>query len=166
MSDDLPPKTERYVIEQIKLDQSLTAGLEDLLAEHWREVALDQDSVPLEPDYDRYRALERQGGLRALGATVRGRLVGYNVFFIQRPIHYAGQTWGINDILYVSPSARTTMVGPRLVKEAEQLLPRYGVTKVIYHAKTSIYEPGKATLTDLLLRLGYRHDENVLTKRL
>ncbi len=168
MSVALRPRNS-LTIDFMRIDDALSGGLEDLLAEHWDEVALDKDVVPLDVDWDRYRVLERQGGLKSLAAKRGGRLIGYNAFFIQHPMHYKAQTWAINDVLYLTPAERTTMLGPRMIREAEARLPKFGVKKVIYHAKFHVHSPGKekgATLGDLLVRMGYRRDEEVLSKLL
>lgn len=170
MSAALRPRTKVHEIEWIKIDAALTAGFEDMMAAHWEEVALDKDQVPLAPDWPRYRLFERQGILKALGMrSAAGKLVGYNVFFVQPPMHYAAQRWAVNDILYLDPAERSGTLGARMIREAEERFRPAGVGKIIYHAKLHVHSPGKekgATVTDLLVRMGYRHDENVLTKLL
>ena len=45
--------------------------------EHWKELALNQDTIKLDPDWDKFYALDVQGILRILTVRVEGRLVGY-----------------------------------------------------------------------------------------
>ena len=55
-----PKKSEpALTFEWERLDRALGEGLEDMLAAHWEEEALDKDTVALAIDWDRYRRLER-----------------------------------------------------------------------------------------------------------
>jgi GNAT superfamily N-acetyltransferase len=159
---DAPPR-----LEWESLDRALASGLEDMLVQHWEEVALDRDRFPLVPDWDRYRMLERVGVLRAVSLRTDAGLLGYNVFFVQPTLHYSTSTWAVNDILYLHPDHRKGLAGARLIRGAEPMLATLGVQKVIYHTKLDLYfghGKARATLGTFLERLGYRHAENVYAK--
>lgn len=166
-------KADVLTLDWMTIGDALSAGLEDMLIEHWEEVALDREAVPLAPDWAKYQMLERAGVLKSLAAMRAGRFIGYNVFFVQPTIHYSTSLWALNDILYLKPSERVGMAGARLIREAERRFRDMGVVKVLYHSKLEPPEgrrstSGKAasTVGDLLLKLGYRHIENVYAKML
>lgn len=167
MSDDPNPPSD-LVIGWEKVGRARADGLDDLLAAHWAEVALDQDRYPLAPDWPRYHALERQGVLRSVSARRKGRLVGYNVFFVQPPIHYSTSVWALNDVLFLHPDHRAGLLGYRLVRAAEELLKGIGVARVIYHTKLHVMLGSKRErpLGDLMKRLGYSQAEEVWGKNL
>jgi GNAT superfamily N-acetyltransferase len=146
---------------------TLEAGLEDLIALHWEEVALNKDAVPLSPDWSKYHLLERAGVLKVVGARLGKRLIGYDIFFVQPTMHYSSCLWAVNDILYLDPDHRKGLAGARLIRESEKMLKPLGVTKVIYHTKLHVHlGHGKArdTVGGLLKRLGYAHVEEVYAK--
>lgn len=151
------------------IDQARADGLDDLLALHWEEVALNKDAVPLAIDWPRYRVLEKTGALKALTMRQDGALIGYDVFFVQPTLHYATSTWALNDILYLTPEARKGLAGARMIRTAEQMLRELGVQKVIYHTKLHL-NLGRRTDGDtvgrLLAAMGYTHVENVWAKML
>src|SRR6266576_7312864 len=66
----------------------LAHELPPLFHEHWKELALNQDTVKLDPNWDQFNALDVQGILRILTVRMEGRLVGY-VFLLFGPhLHY------------------------------------------------------------------------------
>lgn len=91
--------------------EALSEGLEEakpLLARHWRELALNQDRFPLDPDYFAYLKRERAGGVRAYSVrTPGGALVGYAIYFVQRHLHYRTVKYAISDVFWLSPTLRT-----------------------------------------------------------
>lgn len=108
-----------------------------LFEAHWHEIGLDRHRVPLHIDYARYALMERDGGLAAWTARDDdGRLVGYNVFFLHRHLHYASTLYAQNDVIYLDPDRRMGMAGVRLIKTALDGLKLMGVQKVLFHVKT------------------------------
>lgn len=149
------------------LDKLLADGFEDLLVSHWQEVALDQETIPLAPDWQRYFALEKAGAFKAMAMYRSSFLVGYSCFFIHPHNHYRHTLHAINDIIYVDHGSRG--LGFRLVREAERKLKDLGVVKVIYHVKLDILltrEDRPATVGDLLTAMRYKHIENCYAKLL
>ena len=95
-------------LEWEPLRRLLDEGVEELLARHWEEVAVDHDSIPLAPDWDRAFALQAAGVLRTAALRRNGRLIGYNAFHVLQPLHYRMTTHAVNDVLYVDPDERGT----------------------------------------------------------
>lgn len=120
-----------------KLDMCLKEGIDDLVRAHWREVALDQDAVPLSVNWAQYEEMEQRGILFAVTMHVDGKLVGYNIFFVMPHIHYSTTLHALNDIVYVRPEHRG-IDGVRLILEAERQLKARGAVKVLYHSKSDL----------------------------
>lgn len=150
------------------LDDLLADGLEDMLFQHWQEVGLDHDAVPLAPDWPYYRAIEKQGIFRMIAMREFGQLVGYNAFFVNRHLHYRHTLHAVNDYFWLAPERRHGWAGVRLLRDSERLLAAAGVVKVMYHVKPHVLLGARrsGTAGDLLVRLGYRHVEDVYSKLL
>ena len=146
------------------IDRLLDEGVEDLLFKHWQEVAMDRERIPLDPDWDRARQLERDKVLWTAALRRGGRLIGYNSMCVHPHIHYRSTLHAVNDVVYVDPAERGA-AGVRLVRGTEALLKPMGVVKVIYHTKLAPIG-GKHTVGDLLSVLGYTHFENLYCKLL
>lgn len=142
----------------------LDEGVEDLLFQHWQEVAMDQERIPLDPDWEFARLQESRGILRTAALRRDGRLVGYNSFCVSPHIHYRSTLHAVNDVIYVDPAERGA-AGVKLVRGTEAMLAALGVVKVIYHTKLAPIG-GKHTVGDLLAALGYKHFENLYCKLL
>lgn len=100
-----------------------------LLPLHYRELALNQDKVPLAPQYSVYIERERQGGLIFVTLRDAGALVGYFIGFIAPGLHYSTCLTCTMDIFYVHPERRTGSVGVRLFRFVEAELRRRGVQR-------------------------------------
>ena len=140
----------------------LADGLEDMLFEHWQEVGLDHDAVPLAPDWEHYRDMEKQGIFRIIAMRDFGQLVGYSAFFVNRHLHYRHTLHASNDYFWLRPDKRRGWAGVRLFRDSERLLKAAGVVKIAYHIKPHVLLGARksGTAGDLLLRLGYRHAED------
>lgn len=119
--------------QEERLDDVLEE-LEPLLQEHYKEVAMYQDKIELNPDYDLYRLMERQGTLHILTARDPD-LQGYCVTFINKHPHYKDHKYAVNDIIYVSPEHRHTDVAYEMLKELERLMLLEGVSVMTFHMK-------------------------------
>jgi len=103
------------------------AELAALFPAHWEEVGIFKDRMPLDPNFDRYLAMDRAD--EVLVVVVRRDQVvrGYGVFFIHKNMHYAGTLTAQADIFYIVPEERTRGVGKLLFTTAEHELKRRGV---------------------------------------
>jgi GNAT superfamily N-acetyltransferase len=110
-----------------------------LLKEHWKEVAVYQDDVPLDVDVDRYRQLEEMDRLHIVTCRDDGKLVGYCVTFINNHLHYKSTVFALNDIIYLSPEYRRAGVAYEMVTFVEECLKaRWDVKVLTLHMKTAI----------------------------
>jgi hypothetical protein len=142
---------------------ALLAEMLPLLERHWREVAHYLD-IPLEVDASVYHAAESRGALRIY--TVRdcspdaaNQLLGYSVYFVRANPHYASSVQAVQDVVYVSPTARGS-TGARLIRYADDQLRLAGVQAVYHHVKVA-HNWGA-----MLERMGYQAVDVIYAKRL
>lgn len=103
--------------------------LKQLLPQHWEELALNQDKVPLDPQYDVYFDREKQGELLFVCLREGGDLVGYFIGFIAPGLHYRNCLTCTMDIFYVRKDKRNGRAGIILFKFVEEELERRGVKR-------------------------------------
>src|SRR4051812_31398113 len=105
------------------------AELSVLLPEHYKELALNQDKVPLDPQYSVYIERERQGGLLFVTLRDAGELVGYFIGFIAPGLHYKTCLTCTMDIFYIRKDKRVGSGGVRLFRFVETQLRQRGVQR-------------------------------------
>lgn len=118
--------------------ESLTERLEELkpmFPEHWKELALDQDKVPLDPQFDIYLERDRRGEVLFIAARESGELVGYFVGFVAPGLHYRTCLTLTMDIFWIHPSHRKRGAGVRLFKVVEAEAIRRGVKRMFVGSK-------------------------------
>lgn len=113
--------------------ESLTQRLEELkplLPAHFAELALNQDKVPLDPQYEIYLERDRCGEVVFVTVRELGELVGYYVGFVAPGLHYGGCLTCTTDIFWIRPDKRgQALPGARLFREVERELRRRGVQR-------------------------------------
>jgi len=133
---------------------------EYLLQQHWEEIALNKDTIKLNPDWDAYYDLEELGALKIFTARFDGKLVGYFVVICRNHLHYKDDLFAFNDVLYLQKDYRKGLTGAKLMKFAEKCLKEDGVSVLVVNTKR--HKP-----FDILLSwLGFKHTENIYTKYL
>ena len=137
--------------------------LPPLFKRHWKEIALNQEHIPLDPDWDRYFALDLAGVLRCLTVRDGPTLVGYIFFFVFPHLHYASTCWAQSDIFWLDPLYRQGWTGIRMFKTAEKQLQQWGVRVVTINVKLH-FEASRGTIGKLLERLGYKPVETIYSK--
>jgi GNAT superfamily N-acetyltransferase len=118
--------------------ESLTERLDEmkpLLPIHWEELALNQDKVPLDPQYETY--LKRDALGEVLFVTIRedGFIIGYFVGFIAPGLHYKTCLTCTMDIFYVCQESRGSGAGWSLFKAVEAECKRRGVQRMFVGSK-------------------------------
>jgi hypothetical protein len=89
--------------------ETLRDTMEELKAhfdEHWRALALNQDKVPLDPDYGHYFERENLGQVMLVVLRETGRVVAYFVGFLAPALHYQSCYTLTMDIFWLSPAYR------------------------------------------------------------
>lgn len=130
-----------------------------LIELHYKEIALNQDVIKLNPDWEAYREGEAKGQIKCFTARDGGALVGYFVVCLHRNLHYKDHLWATNDIIFLHPDYRKGFTAIKLIKFAEECLHEDGVSILVINSKT--HKPFDA----ILERMGYSHIENVFSKR-
>lgn len=147
--------------QEEKFSDCIDEGL-PLLKNHYKEVALNQDEIPLDIDFDGYLMLESLGKLFVLTVRDEGKLIGYHSVILSHSLHYRSTLFGDTDIFYVSPDHRGGRLGLRLFKESEARLKPKGVKQVLVQHKLHVHP----YIGKILEYLGYREIEHVYAKTL
>ena len=127
---------------------------------HWQEVALHQEAIPLDPDFDEYQRLADAGQLHVTVARQRGACVGYAVLVVRRHLHYRTSLTGFFDLYYVAPEFRRGWTGVNLFRHVEAAMRRRGVARLFTGTKVSL------DMSRIFERLGYDESERLHTKLL
>lgn len=136
--------------------ESLTAilpELKPLFPEHYRELALNQDDVPLDPQYDEYLRRDAAGAVMLVTLRDRGELCGYFVGFVAPGLHYQTCLTLTMDIFFVRADHRGKMGGIILFRAVEKEARRRGVQRMFVGSKCH------KDASFLFERLGYREVE-------
>lgn len=144
---------------------TLAKEITPLFREHWREIALYQDSVPLEPNWDLYFQYEILGLLQVLTVRADGLLVGYVFLIITPHLHYASTIYAHCDMFWLRPSFRRGLLGYQMLKQAVEKAEALKVT-VMYVAIKKHFLKSRGTIGKLLERLGFSAEETVYYKQL
>ena len=144
---------------QVERFADMMAELPPLIYRHWREIALNQDAIKLDPDWEKYLALERAGCLFV--ATVRdgGALQGYWISFVYPHLHYKNSLQSFYDVYYVDPAHRGGRTALRFFRFVEAELKARGVQKL--HTMVKLHRNRASRLWE---KLGYTAVEVVYTK--
>lgn len=103
--------------------------------QHWEELALNKDKVPLAPQYDVYEARDDAGQLMLVTLRDTGRLVGYFIGFIAPGLHYKTCLTLTMDIFWTHPDVRGGFAGVKLFRAVEKDARRRGVHRIFYGSK-------------------------------
>lgn len=107
--------------------------IEALIVEHYREIALFKDKVPLVPKWDTYRQIEEAGKIHFCTARDKesGGLIGYYISIVDTHLHYGETLHAMLDIYFIKPEYRRGTTGIRLFQFMEEEMKKLGV-QVIY----------------------------------
>ena len=134
-----------------------------LFKRHWQEIAVNQDKIPLDPNWDLYFAYDLADILNVLTVRSNGVLVGYYFILIYPHLHYCSTAWAQTDIFWIDPAYRSGWTGVRMFREGERQAKARGA-KVIKVIVKLFFEAERGTLGRILKRLGYANDEAVWSK--
>lgn len=153
----MPLKYQQEFLATIKTD------IQYLIELHWSEIALNQDNIKLNPDWDAYHNLEDQGKLKIFTARDDDgddKLIGYFVVILGNNIHYKDHLFAANDVIYLHKDYRKGFAGTRLIKFAESYLKGDGVSVLLINTK--VHQP----FDKVLDRIGFNLIERVYSKYL
>jgi L-amino acid N-acyltransferase YncA len=106
-----------------------------LFPAHWKELALDKDQVPLDPDYNEYQRRHEAGMVMVVTAREDGTLAGYSVNFVAPGLHYRTCITLTTDIYWVRPDARGARMGLEMFALVEKLARARGVHRIFAGVK-------------------------------
>ena len=131
-----------------------------LLESHWDEIALNKETIKLNPNWEAYEMLEQLGSLGLYTARKQSKLVGYFVVIAEKSIHYKDHIFAANDIIYLDPAHRKGFLGLKLIKFVEQDLKSMGVS--VLTINTKVHQPFDV----IMKRLGFSLIERTYSKYL
>jgi GNAT superfamily N-acetyltransferase len=140
---------------------AIAKELPPLFEKHWREIALNQDKVPLDPDWARYYDYDLLGILQVLTVRFDGGLVGYLFVFVHPHLHYASTLWAQTDLYWINPAYRGR--GVSLFRLMEKRLRELKVQAVYVNMKLH-FEAERGTIAKIFERLGYKPIETIWVK--
>lgn len=123
------------ITAQIEPWSEMKRDLLPLLPLHWAELALNQDRVPLDPQYDIYDAREAAGQTLVVTLRELGVLVGYFIGFVAPGLHYRTCLTLTMDIFWTHPDIRKGFAAVRMFREVEREAKRRGVQRIFYGSK-------------------------------
>jgi GNAT superfamily N-acetyltransferase len=135
-----------------------------LFKQHWQELALNKDVVPLDPNWDEYYQLDISGVLQVLTARVPGgQLVGYVFLLVGPNRHYKSTRWGHAEMYWLDPVYRQGWTGVRFMKAMVTGARTLGVVNLTLATKLHFADN---RVTKLLQRLGFVPIETIHAMRL
>jgi hypothetical protein len=146
------------VTYQVEKFEDIYLDIQQIFDDHWEEVALDKESIKLNPDYDKYILLSKTGILHMVTAREYGKIIGYHISVIYPHIHYKDSLTCFTDIFFVVKEKRKGFTGIKLLKFMEESVKAKGVQKIYMGTKLHI------DISLLLERLNYKQIEKIFTK--
>jgi GNAT superfamily N-acetyltransferase len=144
-------------------DGLLTIGVEKLgeiheeirplHAEHFGETEVLYLDTPFDPDYDRYRELEKTGGFVLITARWGTKLVGYIQYYVFRDLHTQGAYMAREDAMFITAEARGNKLAPRMLAYAEHAMAGLGCSFIGMTSKGPV---GGPEIGPFLESKGYR----------
>jgi GNAT superfamily N-acetyltransferase len=114
---------------------SFIEEMKPLLVRHWKEVAMHQDKIAFDPDYEKYLVMEEMGMVHAVTVRDEGRLIGYLVSLVAPNLHYKESVWAMNDVIYLDEAYRHTGVAQELIHYTQVCLKAMNVDVMSIHMK-------------------------------
>lgn len=162
-SDPEKPETRHGLAYRWERFGRIQKELPPLFAKHWREIALNQDKIQLDPSWDQYLAYDIANVLQVLTVRDEGKLVGYVFMLVHPHLHYASSVWAQSDIYWLDPAYRFGWSGIRMFREVEKGMKRLGVEVVLMNMKLHFQED-RGTIEKLFARLKYKPIEVLWAK--
>jgi hypothetical protein len=142
--------------------RSIHRELLPLFKKHWKEIALDQDLVPLDPDWEYYFAVDERQILHILTARAsNGKLAGYIFNIIGSHNHYKSTRFANTEMFWLHPYFRKGWQPVKMFKENFAGLKVLGVEIAVISFKLS-FQNGR--VGKLLARLGYQPTDITMRK--
>jgi GNAT superfamily N-acetyltransferase len=135
--------------------------LPPLFERHYREIALNQKTIPLDPNWDQYFVLALNGALVVTTARADKTLVGYIFNLVGPHLHYRSTPHAEIEMFWLDPAYRGGAFALRWFRDNEATLKGLGVKRVGVATKNG-FKSGRVGL--IFKRLGYRPIETTWAK--
>lgn len=146
-------------VRPIKLADTIDAAM-PMIMDHIAEIGI-YEGIEVDPDREKYIALDDAGVVIAFGAFLGDALVGYCVSFILSTPHSRGLNVCLNDLCYLAPEFRkTSRAALDMVRATEQEAKRRGAKKILWNVRLG------TKMMKIIPRLGYDLEEMVFSKEL
>jgi hypothetical protein len=146
---------------QVERFGAIARELPPLFERHYREIARDQDQIPLDPDWDRYFQLDLTGWLVVTTARAGKDLVGYIFNLAGGHLHYRSTPHAAIEMFWLDPAYRGGSFALKWFRANETTLKKIGVKKIAVATKNG-YKGGRVGL--IFKRLGYLPIETTWAK--
>jgi len=143
---------------QLESYTSIKNEIKPLIEAHYKEIALNQDAIKLNPNWKEYARLDSIGALRCFTARKDGELIGYFVVIVNKSLHYQDHLFAYNDVIFLAKGHRRGMTGVKLIKYATESIKEQGISLMIVNTKVH------QSFDKILERLGYNLTERVYSK--
>lgn len=108
-----------------KLADLLAEGVQSIFVQHWEEIGLDHESVPLDLDLDQMLAEDKARRCRWFVARRHGRVIGYLPLIFWYPSRYCSTLHIQDDTIYVVPEEKNRFsIWMQMLDRAIDELPR------------------------------------------
>lgn len=126
------------MIFQAEKFSEIDSEIKDLVQDHWEEVAVLKDKMPLDINWEHYRQCDERGILQVTTARLTsGKLVGYWFSIINQHPHYWNTKCAFQDVYFVHPEYRKANTGLQLMAEMEKNVRAMGAKVMIGSDKES-----------------------------
>lgn len=140
-SSNLATYVERYT--------SCESELREVYPQHWAELAVNKDTIPLDPNYETYRSLDAAGSVLLVTLRDGAQLAGYIIGFLFPALHYKTSLECFTDIFYVRPEYRGGWAGVKMFRRFHRELMSRQVNR--WHVTSKDHKDSGA----LLRRVGF-----------
>lgn len=145
---------------QLERWRDIAEEIKPLARQQWEEIALDQEEIPYNPDFEMYAMMDAAGALQISTVRADAALAGYYINVLRRHPHYQDKLFGFIDVFYLLPGYRQGTVGLRLFMFMEDAMRLAGAVELVSISKTH------APVDQLFRRLGWRETGTTYTKLL
>lgn len=112
---------------QVESFERCIPELSAIFPQHWEELALFRDRMPLDPQYHEYCRREQTGKLMLVTVRESGRIVAYYTAQLAPGFHYQSTVTATMDMVYVLPEVRDRGYATPLFLRVERELKKRGV---------------------------------------
>lgn len=142
---------------------AISAEVLPLMRRHWAEIEVKDT---LDPDFERYFAMDRAGIIRIFTARSNGVLVGYTAFLVSPDIMCKHRIIAAAHCFWLDPLEREGWTGVKMLRDCEEGLKAWGASIIEVRPKLDFCNDRGHSVATIMRRLKYRPTEMLYSKRL